>query len=46
MKKVGGELAETILRQEHKEAAKSSEPVIDDAIKAMKAGEEATKKKP
>jgi peroxiredoxin len=46
MQKVGGELAESIVREEQKEAAKSSKPVIDDAVKAMKAGEEATKKKP
>jgi hypothetical protein len=40
MKKVGGELAESIARENQKEAAKSSQPVIDDAIEAMKAGGE------
>jgi hypothetical protein len=46
MKKVGGELGESIVRDEQKEKAKSSKPVIDEALEAMKAGAEAAKEKP
>jgi hypothetical protein len=46
MKKVGGELAESIVREEQKEATKSSKPVIDDAVEAMKAGTAAAKDEP
>ncbi len=46
MKKVGGELADSIVRDEQAEAAKSSKPVIDDAIAAMKTGANLAEDKP
>ena len=46
MQKVGGELANSIGREKETEAAKSAEPVLDDAMAAMIAGAEAAKGKP